>query len=72
MIYMVGDGVHVSRSIIFKWHKRFRDGQASKDCDERPGRPTMIADAMIDDICHVVQEGRITVREILESFDLSI
>ena len=49
MIYMVGDGVHVSRSIAFKWHKRFRDGRASKDGDEKPGRPTEIGDAMIDD-----------------------
>ena len=37
------------------------------DEDERPGRPTEIGDAMIDDIRHAVQEdGRITVREISE------
>ena len=43
------------------------------DDDERPGRPTEIGDAMFDDIRHAVQEdGRITVREISESFDLSV
>ena len=57
MIDTAGDGVHVSRSMIFKWHKIFWDGWESIDDDERPGRPTEIDDAMIDDICHVVQEG---------------
>ena len=72
MIDMAGDGAHVSRSMVFKWHKRFRDGRESIDDDERPGRPTEIGDAIIDDIRHAVQEdGRITVREISELFDLS-
>ena len=47
-------------------------GRESIDDDERPGRPTEIGDAIIDDIRHAVQEdGRITVREISELFDLS-
>ena len=46
---------------------------ASIDDDERPGNPTEIGDAMIDDIRHAVQEdGRITVRDTSESFDLTI
>ena len=49
--------VHVSISMVFKWHKRFRDGRKSIDDDERPGRPTEFGDAMIDDIIHAVQEG---------------
>ena len=65
MIDMAGDGVHVSRSWVFKWYKRFRDGLVSIDDNERPGRPTEIVDAMIDDIRHAVQEdARVTVREI--------
>ena len=44
---MAGDGVHVSRSMVFKWHKRFRDGRVSIDDDEIPRRPTEIGDAMI-------------------------
>ena len=68
MIDMAGYGVHVSRSMVFKWHQRFRDGRASISEDERPGRQTKIDDAMIDDIRHAVQEdARITVREISES-----
>ena len=54
MIDMAGDGVHVSRSMVFKWHRRFQDGPRSIDDDERPGRPTVIGDAMIDDIRHAV------------------
>ena len=27
MIYMADDGVHFSRSKVFKWHKRFRNGR---------------------------------------------
>ena len=46
--------VHVSISMVFKWHKRFRDGRESIDDDERPGRPTEIGDAMIDDISYAV------------------
>ena len=54
MIDMADDGVHVSRSMVFQWHKRFRDGLASIDDNERPGRPTEIGDDMIDDIRHAV------------------
>ena len=57
MIDTATDGVHVSRSMVFKWHKRFRDRRVSIDDDERPGRPTEIGDATIDDIRHAVQEG---------------
>ena len=48
------------------------EGRASIDDDERPERQTEIGDAMIDYILHAVQDDRITVREISESFDLSI
>ena len=50
------DGVHVSISMVLKWHKIFRDGRESIDDDKRPGRPTEFGDAMIDDIRHAVQE----------------
>ena len=67
MIDMASVGEHVSRSIVFKWHKRFGDGRASIHEDERPGRPTEIGDAIIDDIRHaVLEDGSITVREISE------
>ena len=69
---MAGDGVHISMPMVCEWHKRFRDGRVSIDDDEIPARPTEIGDAMIDDIRHAGQDCRITVREIAESFDLSI
>ena len=46
--------VHVSILMVFKWHKRFRDGREYIDDDGRPGRPTEIGDAMIDDISYAV------------------
>ena len=40
---------------------------------KNPEGQRKIGDAMIDDIRHAVQEdGKITVREISESFDLSV
>ena len=72
MVDMADDGVHVSRSMVFKWQKRFQDGRASIGDDERPWRPMEIGDAMIDDIRHAVQDGMITVKEISESFELLI
>ena len=39
MIGTAGDDVHVSRLMVFKWHKRFRDERESIDDDERPERP---------------------------------
>ena len=73
MIDMAGDSVHVPRSMEFKLHKRFRDGRVSIDDDKRPGRPREIGDTMSDDIRHAIQkDGRITEREISESFDFSV
>ena len=57
MIDTAGDGVRVSRSMVFKWHTRFWDGWMSINDDEKPVRPTEIGDAMIDDIRQAVQEG---------------
>ena len=57
MIGTAGDGVHLSRPMVFKRHTRFWDGLESIDDNERPGRPTEIGDAIIDDIRHAVQKG---------------
>ena len=32
----------VSRRLIFKWHKRFRDGRESGEDDSRSGRPVKV------------------------------
>ena len=32
----------VSRRLIFKWHKRFRDGRGSLEDDSRSGRPVNV------------------------------
>ena len=60
------DGVHVSISMVLKWHKIFRDRRESIDDDKRPGRPTEFGDAMIYDIRHAVQEG-VRIRSLFSS-----
>ena len=57
MIETAGYGVHNSRLMVFKWHKRFQDGRESLDDDERPRRPMEIGDAMIGEIRLAVQDG---------------
>ena len=56
MTDIAGDGVNVSRSMVFKWHKGFWYGRASIDDNERPGRLTEVGNATIDDILHAVQK----------------
>lgn len=34
-----GDGPHVSRKMVYKWHQRFKDGRTDIFDDERKGRP---------------------------------
>ena len=63
---MAANGVHVSISMVLKWHKIFRDGRESIDDDKRPGRPTEFGDAMNDDIRHDVQEG-VRIRSLFSS-----
>ena len=60
------DGVHVSISMVLKWHKIFRDGWASIEDDKRSRRPTEFGDAMVDDIRHAVQEG-VRIRSLFSS-----
>ena len=45
---MAGDAHHVSRSLVHKWHERFKDGyQYTKD-ENRSGRSRTIDDFTID------------------------
>jgi hypothetical protein len=45
----------VSRSLIFKWHKRFADGRDSLADDEREGRPSFReSDAVKNEVWDVI------------------
>ena len=49
----------LSRTLIFEWHKRFREGRESVKDDERSGRPsTSRTDDNIAAIDKMVKEDR--------------
>jgi hypothetical protein len=60
--------VQVSRSLIFKWHKRFPDGRDSLADDEREGRPSFReSDAVKNEDRDVINgDRRLTVREVAD------
>jgi hypothetical protein len=64
----------VSRSLIFKWHKRFADGRDSLADDEREGRPSFReSDAVKNEVRDVINgDRRLTVREVADKCGLQI
>ena len=79
-----GKGVHkflkqsekhskVSRSLIFKWHKRFADGRDSLADDEWEGRPSFReSDAVKNEVRDVINgDRRLTVREVADKCGIS-
>ncbi|CAC5400441.1 unnamed protein product [Mytilus coruscus] len=63
----------VSRSFVFKWHKRFGDGRDNLEDDEREGRPSFReSDAIKDEVLNVIKsDRRLTVREVADKCDIS-
>jgi len=63
----------VSRSLIFKWHKRFADGRDSLADDEREGRPSFReSDAVKNEVRDVINgDRRLTVREVADKCGIS-
>lgn len=58
----------VSRSLVFKWHKRFRDGRMSIDDDERCGRKATSADKLSESVRQLLDsDRRSTVRGIADA-----
>ena len=57
---------NVSRSLVFKWHKRFSDGRDSLMGDKREGRPSFkTSDVVKNEVCNVIDsDRRLTVREV--------
>ena len=63
----------VSRSLIFKWHKRFTDGRDSLADDEREGRPSFReSDAVKNEVRDVINgDRRLTVCEVADKCGIS-
>ena len=68
MFGQAGEGKNVSRALVFKWHKRFRDGRGSCNDDERSGCPTSVTtesnDSRVRD--KLDQDRRITLTQLSE------
>ncbi|CAG2240625.1 unnamed protein product [Mytilus edulis] len=64
---------NVSRSLVFKWHKRFGDGRDNLEDDEREGRPSFRKSETIkDEVLNVINsDRRLTVREVADKCDIS-
>ncbi|CAG2186353.1 unnamed protein product [Mytilus edulis] len=63
----------VSRSLVFKWHKRFGDGRDNLEDDEREGMPSFRKSETIkDEVLNVINsDRRLTVREVADKCDIS-
>ena len=48
----------VSRRLIFKWHKRFRDGRESINDDSRSGRPAVVDSSVVTSVKTSIDEDR--------------
>jgi transposase len=62
-----------SRSLVFSWHKRFKDGQLEITDRKGRGRKREIDGTLVTSIASVLQKDRrYTVRELSAMFDVSI
>ena len=64
---------NVSRSLVFKWHKRFSDGRGSLMDDKREGRPSFkTSDVVKNEVRDVIDsDRRLTVREVADKCVIS-
>ena len=61
------------RSLVFKWHDRYRKGRESLEDDVRSGRPKKIATSIQEKVTALLDDDRrLTVRELSESVDASL
>ena len=64
---------NVSRSLVFKWHKRFSDSRGSLIDNKREGRPSFkTSDVVKNEVCNVINgDRRLTVREVADKCVIS-
>lgn len=64
---------HVSRSLVFKWHKLFREGRESIEDDPGRGRKKIVNTALVTSIKELVYgDRRLTVRDIADAVGVSV
>ena len=62
----------VSRSLVFKWFKRFEDGRTSLQEEGRDRKPE-INQLLVTSVHDALKEDRrLTVRDLAEKFDMSV
>ena len=60
------------RSLVFKWHKQFKDGRGSIEDELRCGRPAKLKSAIVQDVKDLLAEDRrFTVRTISSQLGVS-
>ena len=64
----------MSRTRVFEWHRRFKEGRQSVESEERPGRPSTSKNPeMVEKVrALVLQDRRITIREICDEVGISM
>lgn len=61
-----------SRSLVFKWHERYRNGRESIEDDVRCGRPPVVKPSAVDQVREMIlQDRRLTIRSIAERLGVS-
>ena len=61
----------VSRALVFKWHRRFADGQDSLEEQEGCGRKKQYGATTVTSIREALDADRqLTIRELVERFDM--
>ncbi|XP_052806297.1 protein GVQW3-like [Mya arenaria] len=61
----------VSRSLVFEWHRRFRDGRESLEDDEGRGRKKKYGATLVTSIADALaKDRRLKVRTLSEMFDV--
>ena len=64
----------VSQKSVYEWYKLFTEGREEVNDDVRPGRPSMsTTNEKTEAVKKIVMENRrITIREVAEDFDISV
>lgn len=60
-----------SRSLVFKWHERFRNGRESIEDDVRCGRVPVVKQSVTEKVRERIREDRLTIRSIAERLGVS-
>ncbi|XP_018346773.1 PREDICTED: histone-lysine N-methyltransferase SETMAR-like [Trachymyrmex septentrionalis] len=73
MLTVAFDESTMSKTRVYEWYKRFKEGREDVEDDDRPGRPsTSITDDNVEQVKKMILENRrITIREIADDVGIS-